>query len=147
LSLLFGSTWIVNTLVFAGIFVMVLLANGAVALGAGRYARQAGILLTASLLAWAFIPHAWLNAFPFAGRAVVGLGLAVLPILFAGIIFSTCFARRTSPGTAFGFNLMGAMVGGALEAVSLVTGLRALSLLALGLYGLAWATAPGQVRS
>ena len=30
------------------------------------------------------------------------------------------------------------MVGGALEAVSLVTGLRALSLLALALYGCAW---------
>lgn len=140
LSLLFGSTWIVNTLVFAGIFVMVLLANGAVALGATRFVRVAGVLLAVSLLGWYLLPHARLNDLAMSVRLVVGTGLAVLPVLFAGIIFSSCFARRASPDIAFGFNLIGAMAGGALEAVSLVTGLRALSLLALLLYALAWLT-------
>ncbi len=142
LSLLFGSTWIVNTLVFAGIFVMVLAANVAVALGAGRRIRTAAVLLAASLLAWYVIPRAAFNDLALPVRAVAGTGLAVLPILFAGVIFSASFSRRAAPDVAFGFNLLGAMVGGALEAVSLVTGLRALTLLALALYGLAWLTAP-----
>jgi hypothetical protein len=144
LSLLFGSTWIVNTVVFGGIFVMVLLANGAVALGLARYQRTAGVLLAASLIAWYAVPHAALNDLALGTRAVAGTGMAILPILFAGIIFSSAFAQRASPDTAFGFNLIGAMAGGALEALSLVLGLRALSLLALALYGLAWAAARGQ---
>jgi len=141
LSLLFGSTWIVNSLVFAGIFVMVLLANGAVALGAGRFVRAAGVLLATFLLAWYILPHARLNDLDFSTRVIVGTGLALAPVLFAGVIFSSCFACRTAPDTAFGFNLIGAMVGGALEAISLVAGLRALSLLALALYALAWFSA------
>ena len=38
---------------------------------------------------------------------------------------------------SFASNLLGAMVGGALEYISLVTGYRALLLVACGLYGLA----------
>ncbi len=136
-SLLFGTTWTVNLFVFAGIFVMVLLANGAVALGAGRFPRAAGILLALSLLGWYLFPRATLNSLPFVPRALLGTGLVALPILFAGVLFSSAFARRARPEIAFGFNLIGAMLGGALEALSLAWGLKALTLVALALYALA----------
>jgi len=143
LSLLLGSTWAVNTFVFAGLLAMVLLANGAVALGAGRWQGAAWVLLALALVGWWAFPRAALNALPFVPRALLGTGLVMLPVLFAGVIFSTAFASRAAPATAFGWNLIGAMTGGALEALSLAVGLKALSFVALGLYALARLTAPG----
>jgi len=138
LSLLFGSTWVVNTFVFAGIFIMVLLSILAVHLGAGRWLRPAFGLLAASLIAWYVFPKDTLNALEFWPRAVVGTVFVSLPVLFAGIVFSTLFARRSNPSTAFGSNLIGAVVGGAAEAASLAWGIRSLTLLALGFYAVAW---------
>jgi hypothetical protein len=134
MSLLFGSTWVVNTFVFAGIFVMVLFANLAVALGMGKHRTAAYVLLAVSLLAWYFFPRAALNSLEYWPRATVGTALAVLPMLFAGVVFSSLFAGHPRPDAAFGSNLMGAVVGGASEALSLAFGIRFLTLLALVFY-------------
>ena len=45
-------------------------------------------------------------------------------------------------GTAFAVNLLGAMVGGALEYLSLITGYRVLLIVIGVLYGLAFVTGP-----
>lgn len=140
LSLLFGSTWVVNTFVFAGIFVMVLCANQLVMRHLGPSTRVTYVLLLASLLAWYFFPRALLNSLAFAPRALLGTFLTVLPLFFAGIIFATSFAGRAQANLAFGSNLIGAVVGGAAEAISLAFGIRALTLLAMGLYVLSWLT-------
>lgn len=140
LSLLFGSTWVVNTFVFAGVFVMVLLANLAVAKGAGRNLGVVYALLLGSLLAWYFFPREALNALAFGPRALVGTGLVVLPLFFAGVIFARLFSRRTATNLAFGANLLGAVIGGAMEATSLVWGIRALTLLAIAFYVLSFLT-------
>ena len=55
-------------------------------------------------------------------------------------MFAQRFADVHNSGTAFAVNLLGAMVGGALEYLSLVTGYRVLLLVIGGLYGLAFAT-------
>jgi hypothetical protein len=138
LSLLFGSTWIVNVFVMAGVFVMVLAANAAVRAGAGKRLDGVYVLIGVSLLFWFLIPRASLNSLAYWPRAAVGTGLAVLPIAFAGVAFSSEFARRANPTRAFGFNLIGAVAGGALEALSLAIGIRGLSLLALACYAVAW---------
>ncbi len=138
ISLLFGSTWIVNAFVMAGVFVMVLAANAAVRAGSGKRLDGVYILIGVSLLFWFLIPRASLSALAYWPRAAVGTGLAVLPIAFAGIAFSSEFGRRADPTRAFGFNLIGAVAGGALEALSLAVGIRGLSLLALACYAAAW---------
>jgi hypothetical protein len=141
LALLFGSTWIVNTFVFAGIFVMVLLANEAVKRGWGRQSTLAYVLLLMTLAGWYLFPREWLVGFDFGTRVALGTGLVVLPLFFAGIIFAGAFDRRLTPAIAFGSNLVGAVVGGAIEALSLHWGLRSLSLLAMGCYLLSWLAA------
>jgi len=48
------------------------------------------------------------------------------PILCAGLLFGSAIKRSTSLPRDFGANLLGAMVGGVAEYLSLVTGFRAL---------------------
>lgn len=141
MALLFGSTWIVNTFVFSGIFIMVLAANWIVHEGVRGLVKPAYVLLVLSLIAWYVFPRAALSSLSYWPRAVVGTTLVVLPLLFAGLIFGSSFATRRAPNVAFGSNLMGAVVGGAAEATSLIWGIRALTLLSLGFYALAWLTA------
>ena len=51
------------------------------------------------------------------------------PILCAGLLFGSAIKRSTALSRDYGTNLLGAMVGGVGEYLSLVTGFRALLLL------------------
>jgi hypothetical protein len=51
------------------------------------------------------------------------------PILCAGLLFGSAIKRSTSVWRDYGTNLLGAMVGGVGEYLSLVTGFRTLLLL------------------
>jgi hypothetical protein len=57
-----------------------------------------------------------------------------LPVFFAGIIFIQSFAADGFAGSTLGSNLMGALVGGLLESLSLWTGIKSLLILAALLY-------------
>lgn len=134
LSLLFGSTWIVNSSVFFAILVMALAAN----LWVARHTpSRVGLwylpLAVSIILAWG-VGAGRLNRLPLEGRWLLGGLSHALPVLFAGIIFSTLLKRSPRPSIALGSNLMGAVCGGALEYLSLLVGLRSLALLALALY-------------
>ena len=134
LSLLFGSTWIVNSVVIAAILIMILLANLLVL----KYPPQtmgwvyAG--LTISLVfSYVFKPNN-LAGISFGGKAVLGGLLSALPIFFAGVAFATAFRKVQDVSRAFGANLLGALVGGILENLSMVYGVAFLNMLALGIY-------------
>jgi hypothetical protein len=140
LSLLFGSTWLVNSAVFAGILVMILGANGVVARQAvGKPAARYG-WLGVSLLVPYVTGLGWLNAWPFAWRAAIGALATSLPIFFAGMVFANSFKRVREASGALAANMFGAMLGGVLEYSSMVFGIRSLTLLALAVYGLSWLT-------
>jgi hypothetical protein len=62
-----------------------------------------------------------------------GLAFAI-PVFCAGIIFSSELKRRQDAAGALGSNLCGAVVGGLLENLSMVVGLKAIALLALAIY-------------
>jgi hypothetical protein len=134
LSLLFGSTWIVNTSVFGGVLAMVLAAN-AFAAKVKSYKRELWYgLLTVSLLALWWLPLDPLFELDMGPRlAAAGIAAAV-PVFFAGVIFSSELRSRPDSAAALGSNLCGAVVGGLLENFSMLTGLRAVVLLALAFY-------------
>lgn len=138
LSLLFGSTWLVNSAVFFGILLMILAANSVVARQAE--VNRAGIYawLGASLLVPYLTGLGWLNAWPFAWRAALGAFATSLPIFFAGMVFASSFRRVRDASGALAANMFGALVGGILEYSSMAWGIRSLTLMALGLYGLSW---------
>jgi hypothetical protein len=71
---------------------------------------------------------------PYAARAVVIGGLSALPILFSGIVFIRSFAESANKHQALGANLMGSLVGGLLQSITFVTGIKALLLMVAALY-------------
>ena len=73
----------------------------------------------------------------------IAAALAFAPIFFANLVFSYSFRDTKAADMAFASNLLGAMVGGAVEYVALVTGYQALLFLVAGLYLLAWGLASG----
>jgi hypothetical protein len=134
LSLLFGSTWVVNSAVFAGILLMVLLANCAVSRWEPRHPQRYYLPLAIFLLATWFTGAGILNRLPLFERGLAGGLLYALPIAFAGLIFSSLLKRSKDPAAALGSNLLGAVMGGVLEYSSMVLGLKAMALVALSFY-------------
>lgn len=130
LSLLFGSTWVVNSVVFAGILTTVLAANWAVARLKLTHERRWFIPLILALAVLWVVPVGALNEFSLIVRGVVGGLLVGAPVGIAGVIVSIRLRKVPLPTVALGSNLLGAVVGGCLEYLSMWTGLRALVLLA-----------------
>jgi SAM-dependent methyltransferase len=138
LSLLFGSTWLVNAFIISSILVLALIANLYVA---RQHPSQLGpfyVLILLALAADYLVPLGVLGGFNPLAKGILGSVLPVLPILFAGIIFSTVLSRSESSRAAFGSNLLGALAGGLLEYISMATGFKALGLIALLLYAGSW---------
>ena len=137
-SLLFGTTWLVNALAFFGVLGSVLVAIFINWKFPIRRPNLLYALLFASLaVAW-LIPPEQLLVDPPELRYGIAVLLAFAPVFFANLVFSHSFRDTRTADMAFASNLLGAMVGGALEYLALITGYQALLLLVAGLYGLAW---------
>jgi hypothetical protein len=139
-ALLFGTTWFVNALVFAGILGTVLLAIEVERrVRVGRPSLLFGLLFVGLVLAGTVPPESLL-AMSVLPRFLAATALAFFPIFIANLIFAGRFRDAVDPTSAFGANLLGAMVGGTLEYLSLLTGYRALLVVAGAMYLLAWAS-------
>jgi hypothetical protein len=133
-SLLFGSTWLVNALVFFAVLASVLLA---IFVASRVQIRRTSWLYAGLLgsLALAFVlPPASLLIEPLWFRYVLATALAFAPVFFANLVFSFSFRDTKTADMAFASNLLGAMVGGAIEYVALITGYQALVLIVGALY-------------
>lgn len=137
-SLLFGSTWIVNSLVFFAILASVLAAIGVNARFPIRNARPLYIALFAALAVGYLAPPDSLLFEPAWLRYVVAGALTFAPVFIANLVFSRSFRDTRTADMAFASNLLGAMVGGAVEYLALITGYQALLLVVAGLYALAY---------
>ena len=138
-ALLFGTTWFVNALVFAGIL-LVVLAGVEVA---RRVPLDRPLLLYPALFAslataWLVRPGALLGL-PVLPRLIAAILLAFAPVFLANLIFARRFRDVGSSTIAFAANLLGAMVGGLLEYSAMILGYRALLVVAAVLYLLALA--------
>ena len=141
-ALLFGTTWLVNAMVFAGVLVIVLAA-----VETTRRFRTpplpivfAGI--AASLAISYFVQPDWLLTLPFIPRLIVAILLAFIPIYLANVAFSKRFGASDDSRSAFGLNLLGAMLGGCMEYLALLTGYRNLLLVVAALYLIAFLLTP-----
>jgi spermidine synthase len=147
LALYFGTTWQVNGIVIAAILSALLLANFVI----DRQHRERpdgqskqkslprALTLTGILLGIAlayFVPFARIPG----SAALVGAFAALIfaiPVFFAGLLFASEFRAADSPAAALGANMLGAVVGGLLENLSLIIGMKALLVVAALLYSLA----------
>jgi hypothetical protein len=132
-ALVFGSTWLTNTIVIGAILAMILLANLVVFRWQPPLQLVYAGLFVAVLADYLFPLQRLLDLDFWAQVLAAGIRLAA-PMFFSGIVFARWFERTDTPSSALGANLLGAVVGGLLEYLSLVVGLRDLYLLALCFY-------------
>ncbi|HEY3544491.1 MAG TPA: spermidine synthase [Propionicimonas sp.] len=141
-ALLFGTTWLVNALVFAGVLLIVLAA-----VETTRRFRTPPLPvvfggIAASLALCFFVEPAWLLTLPFVPRLIAAVVLAFIPIYLANVAFSKRFGASDDSQSAFGLNLLGAMLGGCLEYLGLLTGYRNLLVIVAVLYLFAFLLTP-----
>jgi SAM-dependent methyltransferase len=128
-ALLWGSTWVVASLAIASVLSMALVANFVVARVEVRRPWLVGMALVALLALNYLIPVGTVGFESRAGESIFYAVLMFSPILCAGLLFGSAIKRSTSLARDYGTNLLGAMVGGVGEYLSLVTGFRTLLLL------------------
>src|SRR5262249_12407222 len=136
MALLFGSTWVVNSVVFFAILVMVLLSNLYVLAFKPRALWPFYVLLAAALLVNAYVPMATFLNLPGTVRVVASCAVVFVPIFFAGVIFAAAFRDSTQPDVDFGSNIGGVILGGLSENLSLMLGFNHLLLVAIAFYAL-----------
>ncbi|MGB2714186.1 MAG: methyltransferase domain-containing protein [Vicinamibacterales bacterium] len=128
-ALLWGSTWVVASLAIAAVLTMALVANYIVSRVEIRRPWVVGGVLLALLALNYLIP---VGRIGFESRVVESVFYAALmfsPIVCAGLLFGSAIKYSTSLPRDYGTNLLGAMVGGVGEYLSLLTGYNALLLL------------------
>jgi SAM-dependent methyltransferase len=135
LALLFGSTWLVNSIVFFAILVMILCSNLWVLRFRPVRLSPYYLLLAGSLILAILVPMNTFLNLPGVARVVVSCAVVFAPVFFAGIIFATAFRDSESPDIALGSNIGGAILGGLSENLSLLIGFNNLCVLALLFYG------------
>jgi SAM-dependent methyltransferase len=139
-ALLFGTTWLVNSIVISVILLFILLSN----LVAGKWPNLrrevAYVGLLVALALNFLIPTDALFVDSLMLRGLLATGLYCAPVFFAGLVFISSFRRMGYRAEAFGANLLGSLVGGLLLSLSYWTGIDALVLVAGLLYLLSFVT-------
>ncbi|MCF8211079.1 MAG: hypothetical protein K9K38_17015, partial [Rhodoferax sp.] len=146
--LLFGANWQVNALVFFAILTLVLLANQMVQRMRQTPPTLFFLPLLLLLLAQYVLPLEALLGFSSGTlRYLVASVLLLAPIFFANLAFGSLFKGSPMAATAFGWNIVGTMVGGAIEYTSIALGYRNLTLVILAIYLLSFVLARGAGQS
>jgi SAM-dependent methyltransferase len=136
MALLFGSTWMVNSVVFFAVLLMILAANVFVlrVKPAKLWPYYAGLI--AALVLNGLVPLDWFLNLSRTPQVIGASAMVFAPILFAAVIFAVAFSRTASPDRAFGFNIAGAILGGLAENLSMLLGFQYLMLVAILFYAL-----------
>lgn len=136
--LLFGSTWLVNAYMISAILFLILLANTFVYYLKRINTHIVYLLLLCFIVIQYLVPLTIFNNLAYPLRGILpGLFLNT-PVFFAGVIFIQSFKNTPDKSIAFGSNLLGAALGGILESVSFVTGIKSLLMLVLTFYLLSY---------
>ena len=123
-ALLWGSTWVVASLAIAAVLGMALLSTYIVSRIEIRQPRLVAAGLVGLLLLNGLIPIGRVALESRAAESVFYALLMFSPILCAGLLFGSAIKHSTSLARDYGTNLLGAMVGGVAEYMSLATGFR-----------------------
>lgn len=136
-AVVLGNTWLVNAVIISGVMVMILLANVIAARWPRLPLTPVFALLVGSCLGLYFLDLSRFAFLPYPIKAtVVGL-LTSVPMLFSGIVFVRSFAASDRKDGALAANLMGSLVGGLLQSITFVIGIKALLLIVAALYACA----------
>lgn len=133
IGLVWGNTWLTNSIAFASILAVILISTVVFSvrplpLKACFYA------LFGSLLLLAVLPPSLMIGLPVGAKFVATAAYVGLPFFFAGACFAGVFRLSEDVPKALGWNVIGALVGGLAEYLNMLFGFNFLNLLALALY-------------
>ena len=137
-ALLFGTTWIVNSIVISAILLLALAANLAVVLFRIKNTKALYLCIFAAILVSYFTPLKAYNTFVNWQKMLLASFVLNLPVFFSGIIFINSFKDFKSKGLAFGSNFYGAVTGGLIETGSFIMGVNNLLLVTAFFYFLSY---------
>jgi hypothetical protein len=138
LALVFGSTWVVNAVVFSAALLTILMANLLVLKNRAPSLAMAWCGVLGALLVNYLLPVQALLDYETVTRIALAVVLIGSPIFFAAVCFSRLFEREQVTGYPLGINLVGAMSGALLEYLSMLIGMRDVWLVLVTVYLLAW---------
>jgi len=141
-ALLWGSTWVVASLAILSVLTMAMAATWIVSRTEIRRPWLVGGFLLALLAASFALPVGRLAFESLGLESAVYALLMFSPIFCAGLLFGSSLKRTADIPSAYGANLLGAMVGGVAEYMSLVTGFQMLLIVVGGCYLAALAARP-----
>src|SRR5262249_5679099 len=139
-ALLWGSTWVVASLTIASVLTMALAATWVVSRVEIKQPWKVGAVLLALLGLSYLLPIGRLAFESLVLESAVYALLIFSRIFCAGLIFGSSLKRSKHVARDFGANLLGGMVGGVAEYVSLITGFQFLLVIIAGCYVLALLT-------
>lgn len=139
LALIFGTTWIVNSVTILAVLTAVILANIAVMERPSLFKPNVLYPILLVLLAVLYIlPIDELSRLGMWTGGPLAAVISVIPVFIIGLIFSGSFARETKASVGLAFNMFGAVIGGLLEYIATYTGIRSLLLVALVIYAISY---------
>jgi hypothetical protein len=138
MNLVWGSTWLTSAVVFGSILAMVLGGTLLMRIKPLPWSAAAAALVAAMIVNY-LTPVRAIVSTSAPLRLLLSLLFVGVPVFFASICFALRFREEEATDAAFGWNIVGAVVGGLLEFSSMAVGLKALTLLALGAYLAAFA--------
>ena len=135
---IYGSTWMVTSIVIAAILIMAFIANIMVI----KKIKLNNLQIYSSLFVTLFVGYFFSKtAFDFLDQKILNFALPILltlPLLFSGLAFSKELSKLKSASQALSANILGAMLGGFLEYNSMYFGFSSLYFLGGFLYLLAF---------
>ncbi len=139
LSLLYGSTWVVNVTVFTGILILILLGNVTCILTSRpRYGLTFSLLFANIIISYATAPSSLLGITSVWLQGLVAVVVFLGPVFFASLIFGHLIKQEKDLYQAYGSNLLGAVIGGSCEYLSLMLGIKSLLVGTFLFYALAF---------
>ncbi len=140
MNLLWGATWLTSAVVFGAILMTILLGTVLMELRPVPWTLAGVGLVVALLITYAIPLEALLRTDP-PTRLALSILYVAAPVIFASLCFASRFKARPASDLAFGWNLMGAVAGGLAEFFSMALGFRAMTLVAITAYLLAFLVA------
>jgi spermidine synthase len=136
-AVIFGNTWVVNCVIIGGILIMILGSNAVISAFPNfpRISAYFGLLSVIVILS--LVPFSRLIGMTAIFQVIFTAALCGLPMLFSGIIFAQSFKAAEERNQALSANLFGALVGGILQLMTFITGIRSLLILVFGFYVIA----------
>jgi SAM-dependent methyltransferase len=134
MSLLCGATWTVNSIIIAGVMVAILAANFLASRLSARAIPPLIILALVSIGLSTLVDANSLSGLDPTLANVAGTFIYLLPLFFAGAVFSSLFKLTPNSSQSLAYNMMGGLFGITIEYASMAIGVKLLSVFAVLIY-------------